>query len=75
VAFQRLSSIELVQVKEDEMGRACITNGKECIPGFGRKTEGKRCRWKDINMDCTEIGLEVYRLNSCGSGQKPVADL
>jgi hypothetical protein len=34
VAFQRLSSIELVQVKEDEMGRACITNGIGVHTGF-----------------------------------------
>jgi hypothetical protein len=53
------------QVKEDEMGRACSTHGREegSMQAFGGKLEGKRLlgrprsRWEDdIKIDHREIG-------------------
>jgi hypothetical protein len=55
------------QVKQDEMGRACSTNGKKryAYRILVRKTEEKRplgrlrCRWVDnIKMDLREIGWD-----------------
>jgi hypothetical protein len=56
-------------VKDDEMGRACSTNGgdEECIQDIGGKARRKettrktRRRWVDnIKMDLREIGWEIW---------------
>jgi hypothetical protein len=54
------------QIKEDEMGGACSTHGRDekCIQYFGGKPEGKRlgrprCTWEDnIRMELRELRWE-----------------
>jgi len=55
---------QYVDIKSNEMSRACSTYGGEegYIHGFGGKPEGKRPlgrprhRWEDIKMDLQEVG-------------------
>jgi hypothetical protein len=51
------------RLKEDEMGRACSTNGgeEECIEGIGGKARRKETTGKtknNIKMDLGEVGWD-----------------